>query len=91
MLVGTALGASWLPRFEQMMRNNPLSDIEQASARYESDPNNEHLCLLVSESAPWNFTSHGVAQVAEILVRMPCSSHAVKWSDANFDRTYQLS
>ena len=90
-LISTSPDASWLAGFEQMTRTNPLPGVQQASARYESDPTNEHLRLLTIESAPWNFTSHGVAQGAEILMRMPYNNQAVQWSDANFDRTYQLA
>jgi pimeloyl-ACP methyl ester carboxylesterase len=90
-LISTAPDASWLPGFAQMTLTNPLPGVQQASARYESDPTDEHLRQLTVESAPWNFTGHGVAQGAEILARMPYNSRAAQWSDANFDHTYQLA
>ena len=90
-LISTAPDASWRPSFEQMTRRNPLPGVEQASARYQSDPTNEHLRLLTIESAPWNFARHNVAQGAKILARCPYNSRAVQWSDANFDHSYQLA
>ncbi|MFW3112506.1 hypothetical protein MHAE_01915 [Mycobacterium haemophilum DSM 44634] len=90
-LISSAPDASWLPVFEQMTRDNPLPGVEQASARYESDPTNERLRILAIESAPWNFTSHSMVQGAEILARMPYNSQAVQWSAAHFDRGYQLA
>jgi pimeloyl-ACP methyl ester carboxylesterase len=90
-LISTAPDASWLPAFEQMTRHNPLPGVKQASARYQSDPNNEHLRLLTIAAAPWNFTHRGLAQGTEMLARMPYNSHPVQWSEANFDHTYQLT
>ena len=90
-LISTAPDASWMPVFEEMIRNNPLPGVEQATARYESDPTNENLRAVALESAPWNFTAHGLAQGTDVLARMPYNREAVHWSDANFDRNYQLA
>jgi pimeloyl-ACP methyl ester carboxylesterase len=90
-LISTAPDASWMPVFDEMMRTNPLPGVEEATARYESDPTNENLCAVAVESATWNFTSHGVAKGAELLARMPYNREAVRWSEANFDRSYQLA
>jgi pimeloyl-ACP methyl ester carboxylesterase len=90
-LISTAPDASWMPVFEEMVRNNPLPGVEQATARYESDPTDENLRAVAVESAPWNFTGQSVAKGAEILARMPYNTRAVQWSDANFDRSYQTA
>jgi len=71
--------------------DHPLPGVEQAMARYQSDPSPETLRAVAVESAPWNFLGHRVAKGAEILGRMPYNTRATQWSDANFDRSYQLA
>lgn len=90
-LISTAPDASWMPVFEEMARNNPLSGVEKAAARYKSEPTDESLRAVAVESAPWNFTDQGVAKGAEILARMPYNTRAAQWSDENFDRSYQTT
>lgn len=88
-LISTAPDASWIPVFEQMRHNNPLPGVDQAMARYQSDPTNEHLRAVVVESAPWNFADHSVTEGAQMLARMPYNSRAMQWSAAHFDHSYR--
>lgn len=90
-LISTAPDASWIPEFAQLTRDNPIPGLEHATARYESDPTNEHLRAVVVESAPWNFVDDSVARGVEILARLPYNSQAAQWSAANFDHHYQLA
>ncbi|ORV66450.1 alpha/beta hydrolase [Mycobacterium gastri] len=88
-LISTAPDASWIPVFEQMTRHNPLPGVDQATARYLSDPTDDNLRCVTIESAPWNFAPATIARGVEILARMPYNSQAAQWSEANFDRDYQ--
>lgn len=42
-LISTAPDASWIPAYERMVAQNPLPGVENATARYESDPTNANL------------------------------------------------
>jgi pimeloyl-ACP methyl ester carboxylesterase len=90
-LISTAPDTSWMPVFKEMILDDRLPGVEQATARYESDPTIANLRAVAVESAPWNFTTQGIAKGSEVLSRMPYNPKAVHWSDANFDRSYQLA
>lgn len=90
-LISSAPDASWLPAFEETMRGDPLPAVQRATGRYEADPTNENLRAVAIASAPWNFTSYGVARGADLLARMPYNTHAAGWSAANFDHNYELA
>ncbi|WP_253861714.1 alpha/beta fold hydrolase [Mycobacterium asiaticum] len=88
-LISTAPDASWMPVFEKMVTENPLPDVEKATARFESEPTDENLRAVAVASAPWNFLDHAVAAGTKLLTRMPYNVDAVRWSAENFDRDYQ--
>lgn len=90
-LISTAPDASWIPVYEEMTANNPLPGFENAAARYEADPTDEHLRELALRSAPWNFAADNLAAGAELLGRMPYNVDAVRWSAEHFDRDYRLA
>lgn len=91
-LVSTAPDASWMPLFERMCLEHPLSGYAQALSAYSADPNLETLTALCVASAPWNaHTPDGLVRVTDLLGRMPYNAQSVAWSDANFDRNYKAS
>ncbi len=87
-LVDTAPDASWHPRFVAMTEVNPLPEVAAAAAVYEADRRDENIAAIAVASAPWNFTSAGLAAGRALLARMPYNSAAVDWSDAHFDHIY---
>jgi pimeloyl-ACP methyl ester carboxylesterase len=89
-LISTAPDASWMPVFEQMCADNPLSGYAEALEAYVANPNLETVTALCVASAPWNAeTPEGLAKVTELLGRMPYNAAAVEWSAEHFDRTYR--
>lgn len=87
-LISTAPDASWIPVHAEMTARNPLPGIDQAAARYESEPSSENLRNLVVQSAPWNFPADSLATGTNLLGRLPYNVRAAQWSEQYFDGDY---
>ncbi len=87
-LVSTAPDASWMPAFERMVAQNPIPEVDAATARYEADPTDVNLGAIAIASAPWKFGAATIERGTELLARMPYNGRAVEWSAVNFDTTY---
>lgn len=90
-LISTAPDASWRPAFVAMTGQDPLPQVDAATARYESDPTDENLSALAVASATWNFGAATVDAGAKFLAIMPYNGAAFAWSEDNFDHDYEYA
>ncbi|MEO7067295.1 MAG: alpha/beta hydrolase [Rhodanobacter sp.] len=88
-LLDTAPDSTWQSEFMEMMQDHPLPAFDRAAAEYARDKSIANLTVLTVAAAEWSFTSPALDVGRALFARMPYSSDAVEWSDANFDRTYK--
>ncbi len=88
-LLDSAPDAGWQVSFEQVVKSQPISELEELQRKYEKDPNNETLKALTIASAPHLFTSKGLTEGVKMLENLPYNYETCEWSKQHFDHTYK--
>lgn len=88
-LLDSAPDARWQALFEAVIKRQPVAELEELQKEYEKEPNNRSLKALTIASAPYLFTSKGLAEGVKMLESLPYSYKTCEWSKEHFDLIYQ--
>lgn len=88
-LMNSAPNARWQDLFMEYVKNHPLAEAEKLQEKYEKNPSNDLLRELTIACAPYFSTSKSLDKIIKMLTLLPFNYKTHRWSENNFDRTYQ--